>query len=49
VIRRGLDSLDHPVVRLIRTAIADISLGNMKAGAFRHLTKKEVQHLLSFS
>jgi 23S rRNA pseudouridine2605 synthase len=48
LIRRGLESLGHPVVRLIRTAIADISLGNMKAGTFRYLTKKEVQHLLSF-
>jgi 23S rRNA pseudouridine2605 synthase len=48
VIRRGLESLGHPVVRLIRTAIADISLGNMKTGTFRHLTKKEVKHLLSF-
>jgi 23S rRNA pseudouridine2605 synthase len=48
LIRRALDSLGHPVVRLIRTAIADIILGNMKAGTFRHLTKKEVQHLLSF-
>ena len=48
LIRRALESLGHPVVRLIRTAIADISLGNMKTGAFRHLTKKEVKHLLSF-
>ena len=48
LIRRALESLGHPVVRLIRTAIADISLGNMKAGTFRQLTKKEVQHLLSF-
>jgi 23S rRNA pseudouridine2605 synthase len=48
LIRRALESLGHPVVRLIRTAIADISLGNMKTGTFRHLTKKEVKHLLSF-
>ncbi|MGZ3635181.1 MAG: pseudouridine synthase [Syntrophales bacterium] len=48
LIRRGLESLGHPVIRLIRTAIADISLGNMKAGTFRYLTKKEVEHLLSF-
>ncbi|MGZ3594315.1 MAG: pseudouridine synthase [Syntrophales bacterium] len=48
LIRRGLESLGHPVIRLIRTAIADISLGKMKAGTFRYLTKKEVEHLLSF-
>ena len=48
LIRRGLESLGHPVTKLIRTAIADIRLGNMKAGAFRHLTKKEVRQLSSF-
>ncbi|MGO9139799.1 MAG: pseudouridine synthase [Syntrophales bacterium] len=48
LIRRGLESLGHPVIRLIRTAIAGITLGNVKAGMFRHLTKKEVEHLLSF-
>ena len=48
LIRRGLESLGHPVLRLIRTAIAEINLGNMKVGTFRHLTKREVQHLGSF-
>lgn len=48
LIRRGLESLGHPVIRLIRTAIAEINLGSMKVGAFRHLTKREVQHLMSF-
>jgi len=48
LIRRGLESLGHPVVRLIRMAIADIRLGDMKAGTFRYLTKKEVRHLSSF-
>jgi 23S rRNA pseudouridine2605 synthase len=49
LIRRVFESLGHTVIRLIRTAIADISLGSMKVGASRHLTRKEVQHLLSFS
>jgi 23S rRNA pseudouridine2605 synthase len=48
LIRRVFESLDHSVIRLIRTAIADINLGGMKVGSFRHLTRKEVQHLLSF-
>ncbi|HBH87893.1 MAG TPA: pseudouridine synthase, partial [Syntrophaceae bacterium] len=45
VIRRGFESLGHPVVRLIRTAISDVSLGNLKAGTFRYLTSKEVESL----
>ncbi len=49
LIRRVFEALGHTVIRLIRTAIADINLGNMKVGTFRHLTRKEVQHLLSFS
>ncbi len=49
LIRRVFESLGHTVIRLIRTAIADINLGSMKVGASRHLTRKEVQHLLSFS
>ncbi len=49
VIRRGFQSLGHPVVRLIRTAISEVSLGNLKAGTFRYLTSKEVESLLSFT
>jgi len=49
VIRRALESVGHPVVRIIRTAIAELRLGNTKAGMFRHLTRKEVLHLLSFT
>jgi 23S rRNA pseudouridine2605 synthase len=49
LIRRVFESLGHSVVRLIRTDIADISLGNMKAGTFRYLTRQEVKHLLSLS
>ncbi|HUH67233.1 MAG TPA: pseudouridine synthase [Syntrophales bacterium] len=49
VIRRALESVGHPVMRLIRTAVAGIKLGRMEAGKFRHLSKKEVEHLLSFT
>ncbi len=48
-VRRAFESVGHPVVRLIRTAISDIGLGSLKAGTYRHLTGKEVQHLLSIS
>ncbi|HVO66592.1 MAG TPA: pseudouridine synthase [Syntrophales bacterium] len=48
VIRRVFESLGHTVVRLVRTAVDGIDLGNVKVGTFRHLTRKEVQTLLSF-
>lgn len=48
IIRRGFQSLGHPVVRLIRTAISDVGLGSLKPGTFRYLTGKEVQRLLSY-
>jgi len=46
MIRRGFASLGHPVVRLIRVAISDVYLGDLKAGAYRSLTKRDVQKLL---
>lgn len=45
MIRRGFASLGHPVVRLIRIAISDVYLGDLKAGAYKSLTKREVQKL----
>jgi 23S rRNA pseudouridine2605 synthase len=49
VIRRGFESLGHSVARIIRTTISDIGLGDLKEGTYRHLTRKEIQHLLSCS
>ena len=49
IIRRAFSSLDHEVVRLIRTRIGNLELGNLKTGAHRFLTKSEVRKLLSFS
>ncbi|MBA4321706.1 MAG: pseudouridine synthase [Odoribacter sp.] len=48
-IRRGFESLGHSVTRIIRTTISDVGLGDLKEGMFRHLTRKEIQHLLSCS
>jgi len=48
IIRRFFDSIHHPVARLIRTAIADIGLGNLKSGEYRHLHKREVENLFEF-
>jgi len=49
VIRRGFESLGHSVTRIIRTTISDVGLGDLKEGTYRHLTRKEIQHLLSCS
>jgi pseudouridine synthase len=46
MIRRGFASLGHPVVRLIRVAISGVYLGDLKAGTYRSLTRREVQKLL---
>jgi 23S rRNA pseudouridine2605 synthase len=41
LIRRGIEALDHSVMRLVRVAISDLKLGNLKTGAYRHLTKDD--------
>ncbi|MBW2673032.1 MAG: rRNA pseudouridine synthase [Deltaproteobacteria bacterium] len=49
IIRRFFDSIRHPVARLIRTAVADVSLGDLQAGEYRYLQKKEVESLIDSS
>lgn len=49
VIRRAFEALGHPVVRLVRTAVADITVGSLREGQWRMLTPKEVERLLLFS
>lgn len=46
VIRRAFTAIGHPVIRLIRTAVSDLSLGDLKLGAYRYLTRKEVSRLI---
>jgi len=46
VIRRAFAAIGHPVIRLIRMALSDILLGDLKPGAYRHLTSKEVSRLM---
>ena len=46
VIRRAFDSLGHPVARLIRVAVADLTLASLHEGAWRLLTSREVERLL---
>jgi 23S rRNA pseudouridine2605 synthase len=46
VIRRAFDSLGHPVARLVRVAVADITLASLPEGGWRLLTTREVERLL---
>lgn len=45
-IRRVAEQLGHPVVRLHRTAIGDIHVGDLPVGTCRELTPEEVKKLL---
>lgn len=48
VIRRAFDTLGHTVLRLIRVAQADLSLGSLAEGESRPLTAREVERLLVY-
>jgi 23S rRNA pseudouridine2605 synthase len=45
VVRRLLDEVGHPVQRLVRTAIAGVSLGNQRPGTLRPLNHPELGSL----
>jgi 23S rRNA pseudouridine2605 synthase len=45
VVRRLLDAVGHPVHRLVRTAIGPITLGDLRPGRSRNLTRDEVGRL----
>ena len=45
VVRRMFAAVDHPVVRLVRTSIGPIRLGDLRPGRVRHLNPAEVQAL----
>lgn len=44
-IRKMLEKVGHPVIRLIRVAIDGVKLGQLKPGQYRPLTKEELQTL----
>ena len=44
-VRRMLDEIGHPVLRLVRTAIGPISDRSIKPGEWRHLTIEEVRKI----
>jgi 23S rRNA pseudouridine2605 synthase len=45
VVRRLLEEVGHPVRRLVRTAIADVRLGDQRPGALRPLNRPELASL----
>jgi len=45
-IRRMMAAVGHPVQRLVRVAIGNLTLGNLKLGQWRYLTNEEVHQLL---
>ncbi|MGH3672754.1 MAG: pseudouridine synthase, partial [Pseudonocardiaceae bacterium] len=42
IVRRLLAEVGHPVHRLVRTAIADVRLGEQRPGTVRVLSRPEV-------
>jgi 23S rRNA pseudouridine2605 synthase len=45
IVRRMMDAVGHPVLRLIRTAVGPIRLGDMRPGGFRRLNNAEIAAL----
>jgi len=48
-VRRMFDAVGHPVVRLVRTKIGNITIGKLKPGEWRFLTTQEVEGLLAIA
>ena len=47
IVRRMLEAVGHPVSRLIRTKVGPVSLGDLKPGRWRRLTRTEVAALFA--
>jgi 23S rRNA pseudouridine2605 synthase len=45
VVRRLLAAVDHPVSRLVRTAVGPVQLGSLKPGGVRRLSQREIGQL----
>jgi 23S rRNA pseudouridine2605 synthase len=45
IVRRMLEEVGHPVIRLVRTTIGPVKLGSMRPGALRDLTTPEIGEL----
>jgi 23S rRNA pseudouridine2605 synthase len=47
VIRRAFEALGHPVCRLVRVAVGDVTLDGVREGNWRRLTSAEIKRLLA--
>jgi len=47
-VRRMTAAVGHPTLRLVRTAIGPLPLGELAPGHYRELTPQELRHLLAF-
>ena len=45
LVRRLLEAVDRPVLRLVRTGLGPLTLGRMASGTYRNLTQDEVDAL----
>jgi 23S rRNA pseudouridine2605 synthase len=45
IVRRMLEEVGHPVLKLVRTQIGDVQLGNQRPGSIRGLNRPEVGSL----
>lgn len=45
VVRKMLETLGHPVIRLTRTGIGPLKLGRLASGSYRNLSREEVEAL----
>ncbi|MFH0875100.1 MAG: pseudouridine synthase [archaeon] len=48
IIKRMFESLGFNVIRLIRTKVGGVTLGNLKPGEYRKLTMDEIERILSY-
>jgi pseudouridine synthase len=46
-VRRMLERVGHPVIRLVRIRVGPVELGALEAGAWRELTPREVRAILT--
>jgi 23S rRNA pseudouridine2605 synthase len=47
VVRRSLEAVGHPVIRLVRTSVGSVQLGDLRPGRLRPLNSKELGALFA--
>ena len=47
IVRRLFETLEHPVMQLIRTDFGNIGVGELKPGRYRHLNSAEIEKLFN--